>query len=47
MIKKIVIGIVLTIGIVLINNLIEKSDEQFVKSCMQNGYSRTHCERSK
>lgn len=47
MIKKVLIGIVLVIGIVLINNSIEQSDEQFIESCMQNGYSRMHCERSK
>lgn len=47
MIKKITIGIVLVIGIILINNSMEKSDEQFIESCMQNGYSRMHCERSK
>lgn len=47
MTKKIVIGIVLLIGLIFIGNMMEQSDEQFIESCMQNGYSRMHCERSK
>lgn len=47
MIKKVIVGIVLVIGLVFISNAVKESDEKFIESCMQNGYSRMHCERSK
>lgn len=40
---KVVIAIVILAGIIELGILIKKSDDDFIKGCMEAGYSKQHC----
>jgi len=42
---KVVLVIFMLLGLIELGMLAKKSDDDFVKGCMEAGYSRQHCEK--